>query len=400
MQVSKAPPSSTAIVNAPMPSSSRRFARLPVRLALYGGGAIAVVAAAALVKYFLSQLAEQFVYSIPFLGGLLQSLELAELGNLLVFAILGLGVGALTRLLPVQWGQRLSAALLIVLVPFIFLISTQVRYGHWVQTVADQEQLSRSEAITLTNAYLDDRIQSQGWWGFYRYTARYTALPISQAEMQRATGIDARVQAQFAKVTGLGTTIVTGIMTLCSWGLRLFYFVIAAIVTVSHFQDGLRSFVKRSGIIPSTFPSVPPSPSSAGVSSPRPTPPRQPQLATRTAAQPPTRRPARSATKATAPSPVAQSAVKPPAQSPAKPAAQPPAKPPAQSVMPSPVSAFPKATTPPPTQSPGTAPPKPQPGQPPQSQPATKDTPAKPPSSQPAHPSRPPQASPPANAQP
>lgn len=227
-----------------MPTSSPL--RLPVRLALYGGGAIAVMAVAALMKYLLSRLAEYVIYPIPLLGGLLQSLELAELSNLLVFAILGLGLGMLTRLLPAQWGQRLSAALLIVLVPLIFMISTQVRYERWVQTVAEQEQLGRAEAIALTNAYLDDRIQSQGWWGFYRYTARYTTIPTSQAEMQRAMGIDARVQAQFAKVTGMGTPIVANLMTLCSWGLRLFYFAIAAIVTISHFQEGLKPPVPAS----------------------------------------------------------------------------------------------------------------------------------------------------------
>ncbi|WP_448571141.1 hypothetical protein, partial [Trichothermofontia sp.] len=256
MQVSKSPLAApTAIVTAPM-STPSPFTRFPVRLALYGGGTIAVVAVAALVKYFLSRLAEYVIYPIPLLGGLLQSLELAELSNLLVFAILGLGLGVLTRLLPVRWGQRLSAALLIVLVPLIFMISTQVRYDRWVLTIAEQEQLSRSEAIALTNAYLDDRIQSQGWWGFYRYTARYTAIPTSQAEMQRAMGIDARVQAQFAKVTGMDTPIVASIMTLCSWGLRVFYFVIAAIVTVSHFQEGLKPPIPAAKPTPTAPPPV------------------------------------------------------------------------------------------------------------------------------------------------
>ncbi|WP_448562469.1 hypothetical protein [Trichothermofontia sp.] len=265
MQVSKSPPSpSTAIVSAPVPPPASPLARFPVRLALYGSGAIAVTAVAAVVRYFLSRLAEQFIYPIPFLGGLLQSLELAELSNLLVFAILGLGFGALTRLLPPAWGQQLSAMLLIILVPLIFMISTQVRYDRWIQAVADQANLSRSEAIALTNAYLDDRLQSQGVWGFYCYTARYTTLPTSQAEMQRAAHVDERVHAQFAKVTGLGTVIVTTLMTLCSWGLRLFYFVIAAIVTVSHFQEGLspatthsRCVSAKESVPPTASPSLP-----------------------------------------------------------------------------------------------------------------------------------------------
>lgn len=280
MQVSKSPLApSTAIVTAPMhvPSPLTRF---PVRLALYGGGAIAVTATAALVKYLLSQLAESVIYPIPFLGGLLQSLELAELSNLLVFAILGLGFGMLTRWLSSQWGLRLSAALLIVLVPLILMISPQVRYDRWVEAVADQAQLNRSEAIALTNAYLDDRIQSQGLWGFYRYTARYTTLPTSQPEMQRATRIDARVQDQFAKVTGMGTAIVATLMTLCSWGLRLFYFMIAAIVTVSHFQEGLNPTAARSRsrttreAVPTAPPSPPP-PATRRPATRRPSPPTQ-----------------------------------------------------------------------------------------------------------------------------
>lgn len=368
MQVSKPPlAASTAIVTAPMPTPSP-LTRFPVRLALYGGGAIAVVTVTALVKYFLSRLAEYTIYPIPLLGGLLQSLELAELSNLLVFAILGLGFGALTRLLPVQWGQRLSAALLIVLVPLIFMISTQVRYDRWVQTVAEQEQLSRTEAIALTNAYLDDRIQSQGWWGFYRYTARYTAIPTSQAEMQRAMGIDARVQAHFAKVTGMDTPIVTSLMTLCSWGLRLFYFVIAAIVTISHFQEGLKPPVSAANRTPTAAPPVP-SPVTPRRSPPATVAQRPAKASPKALAKTPPRSPAKTPSQASAKTP-SQASVKAQSQASAK---TPPSVPANQ------------AKTPP------KAPAKTQPGGKPQGKPPTQGMPVS--GATPANPSRPPHAS-------
>ncbi len=74
-----------------MPIDSKR-SRIPVFFAI-GIGLSLLLAA---LKAIAAWLADVFLYSVPWIGGFLKSIELIELFNLVVFAILGAGIGAAT----------------------------------------------------------------------------------------------------------------------------------------------------------------------------------------------------------------------------------------------------------------------------------------------------------------
>ena len=48
------------------------------------------------LKAIVAGLAERYLYSVPFVGGFLRSIELAEISNWVVFALLAGGIGAAT----------------------------------------------------------------------------------------------------------------------------------------------------------------------------------------------------------------------------------------------------------------------------------------------------------------
>jgi hypothetical protein len=198
------------------------------------------VAIAIAIKLLLVLMAEAAVYQVPFVGEFLRSIDVIDLLNLLVFAILGLGMGLACSLFGRPWGPRLGALLLIPLVPLIFLLTPTVRYGLWVRNVATTQGLSTEAAALTTGAFLRDRIGQDGVWGLYRYSARYPMLPVTAEAMQEAPNIEQQVNATLSSLSQLDAERVARILAFCSWGIRAFYFAISIGATVSHFHRGFR----------------------------------------------------------------------------------------------------------------------------------------------------------------
>jgi hypothetical protein len=205
---------------------------------------VALVSIAVLIKVAALLLADMLLYPIFIIGDLFKGLEIVELLNILIFAFVGMGFGVATWLLYPKLGRKTSAILLIIAVPLIFITTPMVRYNLWLQTVGIEEELSPDQAEHLTNSFLGQRVGYQGFWGFYLYTAQFPVLPTKQVQMNELENFEKKVNSKFVQLMGIPPTVVTWLMATCFWGLRIFYFFIAAIATIAHFREGVK-LVKR-----------------------------------------------------------------------------------------------------------------------------------------------------------
>ncbi|OCR01968.1 hypothetical protein BCD67_05665 [Oscillatoriales cyanobacterium USR001] len=205
---------------------------------------VALVSIAVFIKVAALLLADKLLYSIFIIGDLFKGIEIVELLNILIFAILGMGFGVATWLLYPKLGRQTSAILLIISVPLIFISTPVVRYNLWLQTVGLEEVISPNQAEKLTNSFLDKRVGNQGFIGFYLYTAQFPILPTKKVQMDDLENFEKKVNSKFVQLIGIPPTFVTWLMAISFWCLRIFYFFIAAIATIAHFREGLR-IVKR-----------------------------------------------------------------------------------------------------------------------------------------------------------
>ncbi|NJN62465.1 MAG: hypothetical protein HC795_13900 [Coleofasciculaceae cyanobacterium RL_1_1] len=96
-------------------------------------------------KIWTAEFAENTIYQIQFLGDLLRGLEAAEVFNIFVFAILGLGLGLATMLVPRSFGVRVTATIGLLVLPVIFSISSVIRYQSWIHEFSQTENLSEDQ---------------------------------------------------------------------------------------------------------------------------------------------------------------------------------------------------------------------------------------------------------------
>ncbi|CDM94454.1 MAG: hypothetical protein P5702_19315 [Limnospira sp. PMC 1291.21] len=221
-------------------SPIKRGARYLICALAYVTCGVILVAIAISIKVIALQLAHRFVYPIFVFGDLLRGLEIIELLNLLVFAILGMGLGLATGLLPTRDSRRISTIFLIILVPVILAIPQYIKYDLWIQDISQQDQISNSQAMTIANSFLERRIGHQGVLGFYLYTGQFPMIPTRQSQMQDLDRLEKQVNSKFVRVSGIPPTIVNWLMGICFWGIRLFYFSVAAITATAHFREGLK----------------------------------------------------------------------------------------------------------------------------------------------------------------
>ena len=201
---------------------------------------VALVSIAVFIKVAALLLADRLLYPLFIVGDLFKGIEIVELLNILVFAILGMGFGVATALLYPKIGRQTSAILLIIAVPLIFISTPVVRYNLWLQTVGIEENSSPKQAEDLTNSFLNQRVGNDGFIGFYLYTAQFPVLPTKKVQMNDLENFEKKVNSKFVQLTGVPPTIVSWLMATCFWCLRIFYFSIAAIATIAHFREGLR----------------------------------------------------------------------------------------------------------------------------------------------------------------
>ncbi|MEZ2228329.1 hypothetical protein [Microcoleus sp.] len=215
-------------------------------LFLYLLGAIGYIASAAmivgisvLIKFVALMLADKILYTIFIIGDLLRGIEVIELLNILVFAFIGMGFGLATRLLKPEYGRQVSAILLILIVPFVFMSTPIIRYNSWLDKVEESEKLSPDEATKITNLFLKKQIGVPGFFGYYLYTGQFPVIPTTQSQMKDLDSFEKKVNSRFVQLTGAAPTIVSWSMLICFWLIRIFYFCIAVIATIAHFRQGV-----------------------------------------------------------------------------------------------------------------------------------------------------------------
>lgn len=193
-------------------------------------------------RIFTSILAENYLYNVEILGDLLRGLETGELLNILVFAILGMGVGVATALVSKEIGHRIGAAVLIVALPVIFSLGSFIRYQGWIDTVSLEEGITRDRAVQITSDHLEKHVGNPGFLGFYLYTAQYPILPTRSAEMQEASEVkdlvNSRITNSIEKVAIVQPKTVSTLFSFCIWSIRFFYFIVSVVTAIFHFYQG------------------------------------------------------------------------------------------------------------------------------------------------------------------
>jgi hypothetical protein len=202
--------------------------------------AATIVGVSILIKFAALLLADKLLYTILIIGDLLRGIEIIELLNILIFAFIGMGFGIATKLLPPKYGRQISAALLIVIVPVVFMSTPAIRYNYWLEKVGELDHLLPADTETLTNSFLQRKVGLQGFLGYYVYTGQFPVIPTKQSEMKDLDSFEKKVNSRFVQLTGVPPTIVSWSMRVCFWLIRLFYFSIAVIATIVHFREGVR----------------------------------------------------------------------------------------------------------------------------------------------------------------
>ncbi|MCC5899023.1 MAG: hypothetical protein EA395_00185 [Phormidium sp. GEM2.Bin31] len=211
---------------------------------LVGGVSIAV---ASLVKLLTALLAENSIYSINLLGDLFRGIEIIEVFNVLVFAILGLGLGVATAFIPRYLGIRLNALVIILLLPTLLSFGTMIRYDNWINEFAANESISITESRLKTDRYLYERIETTGIWGFYLHTARYPSLPLYVRQFEELDPLESEAMSRVQGSVGIDPDDLSTLFSICMWGIRGFYFLVSAITVIGHFGQGIELADRLSG---------------------------------------------------------------------------------------------------------------------------------------------------------
>lgn len=211
---------------------------------LFVGCAVILVAIAIALKVVALKLAHQFIYPIFMFGDLLRGLEIIDLLNILVFAIVGMGFGLATGLLPIPEARKISTFFLVLLIPIILAIPQIVKYNLWVEDIAIDDEIPLPQAETVADSFLKRRINHDGVFGFYLYTGQFPMIPTRQIQMQELERLEKQVNSKFVRVSGVPPTVVTLLMGICFWGIRVFYLAVAVITTIAHYREGLKIVAK------------------------------------------------------------------------------------------------------------------------------------------------------------
>lgn len=191
------------------------------------------------VKAAIAWASEMFVYTLPLVGGLLKSLELVEVSNVVVFAILGVCLGAFTLWLPRRWGLVPKLIPFVIAVPLVFMTGYVVRYHLWVQQVAIESELLPTQSQQVTNALLKQATGNEGVVGFFRYTVQVPILPTDLRALQNIDEDDKWFRSELTRFSGLEPGLFTLVFKVTGWSIRAFYVLLAGITACLYFAKGL-----------------------------------------------------------------------------------------------------------------------------------------------------------------
>lgn len=221
---------------APPKSSSMPH---PLRRGLqYSLGAMLLTQALMLIKGALAWAATTHLYTVPWVGGLLQSLEVVEISNVLVFALLGWGLGAMTCWMARPWGPWRRLLVLVLSVPMVFISSYAVRHHLWLQAVAIESNIPMDQAAVVTDLLLDEATNHEGVVGYFYYTVQVPLPPTELSALQRRDNDDQWFRSELTRQSGLEPGLFTLMFYLAGWGIRLFYMGLAAITAAIYFTKG------------------------------------------------------------------------------------------------------------------------------------------------------------------
>lgn len=209
------------------------------RISQFAIATVFVTTIAILLKILMTFLGEVYVYSIPILGGLLQSIEVIEIANFLIFAILGFGVGVATVFLPNRLRQRWGAIALVILIPVVISTGYMTRHHYWVRQVASEAQISVAEARSTTNSLLQAEIGRGGSLGYFLYTIKVPLLPTDARSIQDLADSEQRLNREVVEISGMKSKTVSLLFDFVGWCVRGFYLFIALITACIYFYKGV-----------------------------------------------------------------------------------------------------------------------------------------------------------------
>lgn len=221
----------TSSLQKPSPQSAK-----PLRYICAAG---LLIVGMVMLKGAIAWLSERFVYTLPILGGLLKSLELVEVSNVVVFAVLGVGLGAFTQWLPKQQGLWVKSLPLVVAVPIIFLTGYAVRHYLWVEQVAVQSELLPAQAQEVTDDLLVRATGQPGLWGYFRYTVQTPIVPTDLSTLKNIDKDDKWFRSELTRLSGVEPGIFTRLFRWSGWGIRIFYTLLALVTSIIYFTKGL-----------------------------------------------------------------------------------------------------------------------------------------------------------------
>lgn len=200
---------------------------------------VAVIAALIGVKLLIAWLAEMYLHPIPILGGWLKSLEIVELINILIFAMLGFSLGGASRFLPAKTPGWQKSIALILAIPLVFFSSYWLRQTLWLDGLAATAEFSRQEVVDLANRALRQESGSEGFWGYYKTTTRMPILPASVEELQRMADNQKWFRSEMTRFSGIEPGIFSLVFDGAGWGIRLFHMVLALLTAIIYHVKGL-----------------------------------------------------------------------------------------------------------------------------------------------------------------
>ena len=210
--------------------------RIPLFFAI-GLGLSLLMAGLKAIAYWLT---DTYLYDVPWIGGFLSSIEVAEISNLLVFALLGLGIGAATLLVPNRWTHWLKMMPLILLGPLVFCASYLVQQHLWIQKVAERADIPYAEAKTITNDFLQRESGKAGFVGFYSLSAQISELPTlrENLELARTTNPSDLLTKELSSYEDPRADAAAYVFERVGWVVRFMYMTIAVLTALIYYFKG------------------------------------------------------------------------------------------------------------------------------------------------------------------
>ena len=216
--------------------NSASASRIPLFFAI-GVGLSVLMAALKAIAFWLTDI---YLYDMPWIGGFLKSIEIAEVSNLIVFAILGVGIGAATLLLPEHWNHWLKMAVLIVLGPFVFCASYLMQQHLWIQKVAKRADIPYEQAKNITNGFLKKEAGREGFWGFYPLSTQISELPTLRANLEagETTNPSDVLAKELSSYDDPRADAAAFVFERVGWAVRLMYMTIAVLTALIYYFKG------------------------------------------------------------------------------------------------------------------------------------------------------------------